>query len=77
VAAAQADAISDPLPAADTAVANVTREVVEQLAPKVESDRLVASGYVVAEPPSLPRFRHVRRVTSDGWAADLFERPTR
>jgi hypothetical protein len=35
--------------------------------------RLVASGYLVTDEPPLPAFTHVRRVTRDGWAADLYD----
>jgi ribosomal protein L11 methyltransferase len=74
VSARRADALTDSLPDADVTVANVTREVVEQLAPHVRSPHLIASGYLVSEPPALPAFRHVSRASADGWAADLFER---
>jgi ribosomal protein L11 methyltransferase len=77
VSAARSDAVNDPLPTADVVAANLTREIVEQVAPRLESPRLVASGYLIAEPPTLPGFRHVRRATGEGWAADLFERAPR
>jgi len=74
VSAACADAVADALPQADVAIANVTRAVVEELAPRLRSQRFVASGYLVSEPAALPKFRHVERASVDGWAADLFER---
>ena len=74
VSAERADGVVAPLPEADVALSNVTRQVVEQLAPRLRSPRFVASGYLVSEPASLPEFRHVRRASADGWAADLFER---
>lgn len=67
------DALSDPPPAGDVALANITRPAAATLAPRLRSRLLVASGYLPTDEPSLPPFRHVRRVTRDGWAADLHE----
>jgi ribosomal protein L11 methyltransferase len=67
-----ADALADPLPVSDVALANITRPAVTTLAPRVRSRVLVASGYLVTDESVLPPFRHVRRVTRDGWAADLY-----
>jgi ribosomal protein L11 methyltransferase len=68
-----ADALADPPPASDVALANITRPAASMLAPRLRSRRFVASGYLPTDEPSLPSFRHVRRVTRDGWAADLYE----
>ncbi|TML18239.1 MAG: methyltransferase [Actinobacteria bacterium] len=68
-----ADALTDPPPAADVALANITRPAAATLAPRLRSRRLVVSGYLPTDEPSLPPFRHLRRVTRDGWAADLYE----
>ena len=69
-----ADALAEPIPAADVAVANVTLAVVERLAPRLEARLFVASGYLEHDEPRLDgRLRRARR-TLDGWAADLFER---
>jgi ribosomal protein L11 methyltransferase len=73
----QGDALRDSLPETDVALANVTREVVEELARRLRTERLVASGYLVSEPEDLPGFRHARRAAAEGWAADLFERADR
>jgi ribosomal protein L11 methyltransferase len=73
VAAARADALVDPLPSADVVVANVTLELVEQLVPRLDARRVVASGYLEREAPSAPGRRLVQRRTADGWAADLLE----
>jgi ribosomal protein L11 methyltransferase len=59
---------------ADVVVANVTRELVEQVAPRVDALHYITSGYLMTVPERLPRHRHVRRVSADGWAADLFMR---
>jgi ribosomal protein L11 methyltransferase len=70
-----ADGLRDALPGADVAVANVTREVVEALARRLEAEHLVVSGYLVARQPlSLCGYRHVERVAEDGWAADAYAR---
>jgi ribosomal protein L11 methyltransferase len=68
-----ADAFSEELPAADLALANITRPVLATLAPRLRSPRLVSSGYLPTDEIPLPPFRHVRRITRAGWAADLYE----
>jgi ribosomal protein L11 methyltransferase len=67
------DALADAPPAGDVALANITRSAVGTLAPRLRSRLLVTSGYLVTDEPRLPPFRHVRRVTRDGWAADLHD----
>jgi hypothetical protein len=66
--------VRDDLPTPDVAVINVTREIVEAVAPRLRARTLVASGYLSSEPAMLPGWRHVRRAATDGWAADLFAR---
>jgi ribosomal protein L11 methyltransferase len=66
-----ADALTDSPPAGDVALVNITRAALTALAPRLRSRFLVTSGYLVTDEPSLPRFGHVRRMTRDGWAADL------
>jgi ribosomal protein L11 methyltransferase len=68
------NALSGRLPSADVAVANVTRAVVEAVAPRVPAASLIASGYLVSEPATLAGWRHVERAVEDGWAADAFRR---
>jgi ribosomal protein L11 methyltransferase len=68
-----ADALTDSPPAGEVALANITRPAVTTLAPRLRCRRLVASGYLVTDEPPLPAFTHVRRVTRDGWAADLYD----
>jgi ribosomal protein L11 methyltransferase len=70
----QADARVDPLAQADVAVANVTAELVAEVAERVECTLFVTSGYFEAHVPSLPRFRTIDRRTLEGWAADLHAR---
>jgi ribosomal protein L11 methyltransferase len=67
----QTDVLADPLPAGDVAIANITWPAVQALAPRVRARRLVTSGYLVTDGPSVAPFSHLRRVTYDGWAADL------
>jgi ribosomal protein L11 methyltransferase len=69
-----ADALADPLPAADVAVANISEEAVRRLAPGPGIRAVVASGYLEREDPELPGFRRQLRRTAGGWAADLFRR---
>ena len=68
------DALERDLPAADLALANITRPAVEQLAPRLRSRRLVSSGYLPTDGTEVAGFRHVLRSTRAGWAADLYER---
>ncbi len=58
----------------ENAVANVSLSVVEAVAPHITADRLIASGYLDHDTPELAGWRPLARRTSDGWAADLFER---
>jgi ribosomal protein L11 methyltransferase len=67
------DALVDGPPAAEVALANITRPAAEALASRLRSRLLVASGYLVTDELSLPPFTHIRRITRDGWAADLYE----
>ncbi len=69
-----ADALVEPLPAADVAVANIAREAVERLGPLLASPAVVTSGYLEQDAPVLPGFRQQDRRTAAGWAADLFRR---
>jgi ribosomal protein L11 methyltransferase len=69
-----ADALGEPLPAADAAVANISAESVSQLIPQLDAGTIVASGYLERDAPAPAGFRRERRVTEGGWAADLFRR---
>ena len=75
VEAWRADILEAELPEADVVTANITREALTALAPRVRCTQLISSGYLPTDPPDCPPFRHVRRVTRDGWAADLHESP--
>jgi ribosomal protein L11 methyltransferase len=69
-----ADALAEPLPRADLAVANISRDTVERLVPQIDAAAIVASGYLERDEPVLPGFRREGRRTEGGWAADLFRR---
>jgi hypothetical protein len=71
----QLDALADPLPATDVAVANLTLRGVEALAPRLSAKQLIASGYLESDNPALTAFKRRERRAADGWAADVFERP--
>jgi ribosomal protein L11 methyltransferase len=70
----QLDALASELPAAELAIANITRQSVEQLATMLQSQRLVSSGYLPTDAVPLTGFRHIRRLTRSGWAVDLYEK---
>jgi ribosomal protein L11 methyltransferase len=71
----QSNLLVEDLPVADVALANITRDAVVALSPRLRSRRLVSSGFLPTDGPALSRLRHVRRITRDGWAADLHEVP--
>ena len=73
VRAAVADAAAADLPQTDIALANITRPTLEALAPRLRSRLLVGSGYLPTDATKLAAYRHVRRITRDSWAADLYE----
>jgi len=71
--ARQANVLDGEAPATQIAVANITRTSVEALAPRLRSKSLVASGYLPTDDATLLGFRHLRRITRSGWAADHYE----
>jgi ribosomal protein L11 methyltransferase len=73
VDARQANVLDEEGPAVEVAVANITRTSVEALAPRLRSRSLVTSGYLPTDEAALPGFRHLRRITHGGWAADQYE----
>jgi ribosomal protein L11 methyltransferase len=68
------DALSEPLPPTDAAVANISAESVTLVLPRLDAATVVASGYLERDVPAPAGFRGERRVTEGGWAADLFRR---
>jgi ribosomal protein L11 methyltransferase len=69
-----ADALVEPLPPTDVAVANIARDAVERLGARLDSPALVTSGYLEQDDPVLERYRREGRRVAEGWAADLFRR---
>jgi ribosomal protein L11 methyltransferase len=70
----RADVLADELPRTDVVVANVTLAAVEALGERLRCRRLITSGYLVAEEPRLPLFRHLERRAGERFAADLHVR---
>jgi len=68
------DALSEVLPAVEVTVANVTGDFVRRLAQRVPSQTVIASGYLESDEPELMGFGRAKRLTAQGWAADLFQR---
>ena len=69
------DALSEPLPAADVAVANVLLGPVEAILARLATREAITSGYLDGERPAHPGWAHVKTAALDGWAADRFRRP--
>src|SRR5581483_856300 len=70
------DALSDPLPETEVAVANIALDVVERVLERLPARLAVTSGYLARDEPGVPGWRRRARAESDGWAADLLERAT-
>jgi ribosomal protein L11 methyltransferase len=68
------DALQAPLPAAKLALANIALDVVEALGGGLDVTRLVTSGYLSTDVPSVSGYDHIERRELDGWAADVHER---
>jgi ribosomal protein L11 methyltransferase len=68
------EALEEPLPPADLAVANISATIVERVAPRVNAKRLVTSGYLSTERPRVDGWRPTERRELDGWAADVWGR---
>jgi ribosomal protein L11 methyltransferase len=69
------DVLTTELPETDLALANITHSALRALAARLRSPRLLSSGYLPTDPQELPPYRHVRRISRDGWAADLSRLP--
>jgi ribosomal protein L11 methyltransferase len=70
-----AEALEEPIPAADVAVANISATAIETVADRVQADRLITSGYLASERPDVQCYRVVERRELDGWAADFWSAP--
>jgi ribosomal protein L11 methyltransferase len=71
---ARRDVLSDPLPLAHLALANIASEPLSEVAGRIEAVELVASGYLVSEEPELGGWKLEERKELQGWAADRFSR---
>jgi ribosomal protein L11 methyltransferase len=69
-----ADALADPLPRTELALANLELASVRSLAARLDGGRLIASGFLASETPRPRRWRRVDRRELGGWAAELLER---
>jgi ribosomal protein L11 methyltransferase len=68
------DALSEPIPTADVAVANVLLAPVETILARLSAIAAVTSGYLEGERPGHPGWMHATTAALDGWAADVFAR---
>jgi ribosomal protein L11 methyltransferase len=66
------DVLAEELPAAQLSLANITLDATQELAPRLSSGELIASGYLAAEQPAPAGWLHREWREADGWAADLF-----
>jgi ribosomal protein L11 methyltransferase len=67
------DVLHDDLPAAELAIANITHATLHAVAPRLRCRRLISSGYLPTDAVECPPLSHLRRITRDGWAADVYE----
>jgi ribosomal protein L11 methyltransferase len=67
------DATAAPLPPTALTVVNISAAAVAAIAPRLRSERLLASGYLLADEPEPPGYRRALRRDDGGWAADVFE----
>ena len=74
VEARPVDVLSEPLPEAELAVANIALPVVERLGQRLASRFLVSSGYFAGADPQLSSWTLLERREAEGWAADLLTR---
>jgi ribosomal protein L11 methyltransferase len=74
IAASIADATTARLPTTDVVVMNILLPVVEALVERMQSSRLITSGYYAVDVLRLPEWEHTARVEVEGWAADTWRR---
>lgn len=68
------DALREPIPVADVAVANVLLVPVERILARLAARTAVTSGYLEGEVPAHSGWSRTTTKTRDGWAADRFVR---
>ena len=69
-----ADALADSLPPADVAVCNISLQALEELAPRLECETVVASGFLASDELHLAGYHVVSRHEQSEWAAVLADR---
>jgi len=74
VDARRVDVLDAGLPAAKLALANIALDVVEALGGRLYVGRLVTSGYLDTDRPSVSGYDRLERRDLDGWAADAHGR---
>ena len=72
VAASTVDASAENLPPAELAVANISLALVEAVAERLRSPRVVTAGYLASDRPRLAGFDHAGHRELEGWGADVF-----
>ncbi|HEY1315989.1 MAG TPA: 50S ribosomal protein L11 methyltransferase [Gaiella sp.] len=68
------DALTEPLPRAEVAVANVLLAPVETILARLDAREAITSGYLDGERPAHPGWAHVETASLDGWASDRLRR---
>lgn len=77
ITATTLDALEEPLPPSDVAVANVLLRPVEVILARLDAREAITSGYLAGERPVHAGWEHLETIDLDGWAADRFRRPAR
>jgi ribosomal protein L11 methyltransferase len=68
------DALTEPLPPADVAVANVLLGPVESMLRRLHAHEVITSGYLAGERPAHDGWERLESRELDGWSADRFRR---
>ena len=68
----QGDVLETDLAFTDVLVANIELHAVETLLGRLVARHAVTSGYLGRDIPHAPRWKHVRRLELEGWAADVW-----
>jgi ribosomal protein L11 methyltransferase len=66
-----ADVLTDSLPPSDLVICNISLQALEELAPRLERETLVASGFLASDELRLAGYHVVRRLEQSEWAAVL------
>ena len=74
VDARRVDVLDAGLPAVKLALANIALDVVEALGARLDVGRLVTSGHLDTDLPSVSGYDRLERRELDGWAADVHGR---